>query len=62
MNTRKFPEPEIVTCQTEYGAAYGWKIEAYGLYILGNTKLDCCIEFADAYQSEYDKPFHPALA
>jgi hypothetical protein len=54
---RKTPEPELISCITEYGGAYCWRIQAHGIYAIGNTKLDCCVEFLTAYESEYGKPF-----
>lgn len=54
---RKLPVPEIVTCNTEYGAAYAWKCEGYGLIVYGNTKLDAQVDFQEVYEFEYGKAF-----
>ena len=54
---RILPVPEIVFCDTPYGTAYAWKCGGYGLCVYGNTRLDTQIEFMEAYELEYDKPF-----
>jgi len=57
----KLPTPEIVTCETEYGAAYGWKIEAAGLLVIANTRLDCCLDFERAHFKEYGRNYGQSL-
>ena len=55
--TRILPVPEIVFCDTPYGTAYVWKCDKYGLCVYGNTRLDAQVEFMEAYELEYNKPF-----
>jgi hypothetical protein len=55
--TKRLPTPELVTCETDYGAAYGWKIEAAGLIAYGNTRLDCLLNFDHTHLAEYRRHF-----
>lgn len=53
----RIPKPEIVTCETEYGAAYAWKIDHIGLIVLGNTMRECNLNFIQAVAEEYPRQY-----
>jgi hypothetical protein len=54
---KRLPTPELVTCLTDYGAAYGWKIAAAGLIAYGNTRLDCLLNFDRIHLDEYNRKY-----
>lgn len=47
------PVPELTTCETDYGVAYGWKCDKHGILSYGNTKLDAVADWHKAYDAEY---------
>ena len=51
------PKPQIITCETHYGAAYGWKIEAAGLLIIADTAAECLEQFKTAHVEEYGRAY-----
>ena len=54
---RILPDPEFVTAETDYGMAYAWKCEGYGLWVLGDTQAEARVNFKAAFLAEYNKPF-----
>ena len=57
MKKLQVPAPVIHTTPTPYGMAYAWKIERLGLFILGNTRLDCMNNFVDAVKEEFPQQY-----
>lgn len=48
----QLPTPEFVTADTAWGMAYGWKCEALGVMVFGETKVEALGKWKEAYTAE----------
>ena len=46
------PEPSFVTCETEYGAAYGWRIDHKGITVITDSRKECKDAWHKAWERE----------
>ncbi len=54
---RVLPIPQMVFADTDYGMAYAWKCEGYGISSMGNTRLDAQVQFQKDFEEEYGEVF-----
>ncbi len=54
---RKIPEPIMEFAETSYGMAYAWRVDAYGITVLGDTRQECIDKFPVVFEDEYNKKF-----
>ncbi len=52
----KLPTPEFVFTRTHWGMAYGWKCEAHGVMVFGDTAKECISSWKEAYTAETGLP------
>jgi hypothetical protein len=51
------PKPEFVTANLAWICAYGWKCDAHGIMVFGDTEVEALTKWQKSYQDEYGTPF-----
>ena len=54
---RIVPKAEFVTADMGSFTAYCWRIDGYGISVLGDTQKEVVEKFPVVFEAEYEKPF-----
>ena len=58
-NSENYPTPKQILSKTRFGAIRRWIIDHQGLVAIGNTSLDCKVQWGTLYEKEYGIAYKP---